>query len=55
MRTVTKTVVIDSLALARWLWVNDRDAHLEFQADRARKLMLDIPGVVERRSEKQAF
>lgn len=55
LRTVTETVVIDAVQLARHLWEHDRAAQLEFQADRARKLKLDIPGVVERRSEKQAF
>ncbi|MGL4489665.1 MAG: hypothetical protein ACRCU5_09495 [Rhizobiaceae bacterium] len=55
LRTVTETVVINPLELARWLWVNDREAQVEFQADRARKLGLDIPGVVEQRKEKRAF
>jgi type IV secretory pathway VirB10-like protein len=55
LRTVTETVVIDPVKLARHLWEHDRAAQLEFQADRARKLKLDIPGVVERHSEKRAF
>ena len=55
MRAVTETVIVDPVALARWLWVNDKSAQMEFQADRARKLALNIPGVVERRTEKRAF
>lgn len=55
LRTVTKTVVVDEVALARHLWAHDRAAQVQFQAERARRLGLDIPGVVERRSEKQAF
>jgi nucleoid-associated protein YgaU len=54
LRTYTETVVIDPVLLARWLWTNDKEAQLEFQADRARKLGLDIPGVVEQRKEKRA-
>lgn len=55
LRTVTETVVVDAVALARWLWANDRDALLEWQADRARKLALNIPGVVEQVKSKRAF
>jgi hypothetical protein len=55
LRTVTETVVVDPLELARWLWVNDKEAQMEFQAERARKLGLDIPGVVEQRKEKRAY
>ena len=55
LRTVTETVVVDAVALARWLWANDRDALLEWQADRARKLGLNIPGVVEQVKSKRAF
>lgn len=54
LRTYTETVVIDPVLLARWLWQNDKEAQLEFQADRAKKLGLDIPGVVEQRKEKRA-
>lgn len=55
LRTVKETVVIDEVSLARWLWQNDREALVEFQADRARKLGLDIPGVVEIRERKEAY
>lgn len=55
MRTVTETVVVNDLELARWLWANDREAVLAFNAERARKLKLNIPGVVEQRSEKRAY
>jgi hypothetical protein len=55
LRTVTEFVVVDPVALARWLWANDRDAQEEFQAERARKLGLNLPGVVEQRKEKRAF
>lgn len=54
LRAVTETVVLDDLGLARWLWINDREAVLAFNADRARKLKLDLPGVVEQRTERRA-
>ena len=49
-----KTVVINELELARWLWLNDREAVLAFNGDRARKLKLNLPGVVETRTERRA-
>jgi hypothetical protein len=55
LRKVTKTVVIDPVALARWLWANDREAQVEFQADRARKLGLDLPGVAEQVTTEEAY
>ena len=55
MRTVKETVVVDAVKLARYLWEHDRDAQLAFQADRARKLGLDIAGVVEIKSSKVAY
>jgi hypothetical protein len=55
LRTVTETIVVDALELARWLWVNDKEAQMQFQADRAKKLGLNIPGVVEQRKEKRAY
>ena len=55
LRSVTRTVVIDPLALARWLWINDKDATLEYQAERARKLGLNIPGIAEQVTTKEAF
>ena len=54
MRTFKETVVVDAVKLARYLWEHDREAQLEFQADRARKLGLDIAGVVEIRTTKRA-
>lgn len=54
LRAVTKTVVLDDLGLARWLWLNDREAVLAFNVDRARKLKLNLPGVVETRTERRA-
>ena len=54
LRAVKETVVLDPVALARHLWAHDRDSQLEFQADRARKLGLHIPGVVEIRTERRA-
>jgi len=54
LRTVTRYDVIDAVKLARHLWEHDREAQLEFQADRARKLGLNIPGVFEQRKEKVA-
>lgn len=55
LRTVKESVVVDELALARWLWQNDREAITEWQAERARKLKLDIPGIVEIRERKEAY
>lgn len=55
LRSVTRTVVVDPLALARWLWINDKDATLEYQAERARKLGLNIPGIAEQVTTKEAF
>lgn len=54
LRAVTETVVLDELGLARWLWLNDREAVLAFNADRARKLKLALPGIVEQRTERRA-
>jgi hypothetical protein len=55
LRAVTETVVLDRVGLARWLWANDLDAQAAFQAERARKLNLHIPGIVEQRKERRAF
>ena len=55
LRSVTRTVVVDPLALARWLWINDKDATLEYQAERARKLGLNLPGIAEQVTTKEAF
>ena len=55
LRTVTRTVVQDDLALARWLWKNDTAAVIAFNAERARKLKLDIPGVAVQVSRKEAY
>jgi hypothetical protein len=55
LRTVKETVVLDQVALARYLWQNDRDALVEWQTERARKLGLNIPGVVEIRMSKEAY
>lgn len=55
LRTVKESVVVDEVALARWLWQNDREAITQWQAERARKLGLDIPGVVEIRERKEAY
>ena len=55
LRTVRESVVVDDVALARWLWVNDREWLVAAQAERARKLGLDIPGVVEIRESKKAY
>lgn len=55
LRSVTRTVVIDELQLARWLWSNDRDAVLAFNAERARKLALNMPGIAEQVTTKEAY
>lgn len=54
LRAVTSYDVIDAVKLARYLWEHDREAQLAFQADRARILGLDIPGVVEKRVDRVA-
>lgn len=55
LRTVTRYDVLDEVLLARWLWTNDRAALVEFNADRARKLELDLPGIVARVTTKEAY
>ena len=55
LRTVTETVVIDAVGLARLLWAQDREEQLAFQADRARILKLDVPGIVEQQKKKVAY
>lgn len=55
LRTVTDTVVIDDLKLARELWVNHRSEVTAFNADLARRLKLNIPGIVEQHQRKEAF
>ena len=55
LRSVTTVVVVDQVQLAKWLWANDRDAMVEFHEERARKLFLHLPGVVDRVTEKKAF
>lgn len=55
LRTIKETVVVDEVALARVLWRDDREAMREFCADRARKLGLNIAGVVEIRERKEAY
>ncbi len=55
LRTVTEFVVISRRELALYLWVHDEEAMFAFMDERARKLSLDIPGVVEQRKEKRAF
>lgn len=55
LRTVKETVVIDPVALARHLWEHDRDELLMFMHNRARKLGLHVPGIVEIQERKEAF
>jgi len=55
LRTVKESVVVDDVALARWLWQNDREWLTGVQAERARKLGLDIPGVVEIKVRQEAY
>jgi hypothetical protein len=54
MRLVTHYYVIDPVALARHLWAIDKEAQMQFQADRARLLNLHLPGVFEQRKERVA-
>ena len=55
LRTVKETVVLDPVALARHLWTYDREALDTFMIDRARKLKLHVPGVVEIQERKEAY
>jgi len=55
LRTVKESVVISDVELARWLWQHDREWLVEVQAERACKLGLDIPGVVEIHDRKEAY
>lgn len=55
LRSVTRTVVIDPLELARWLWLNDKEATLDYQAERARQLKLHLPGIAEQVTTKEAY
>jgi hypothetical protein len=55
MLLVTHYDVIDPVALARHLWAIDKEAQMQFQADRARLLNLHLPGVFEQRKEKAAI
>ncbi|QDP67211.1 MAG: hypothetical protein GOVbin7368_2 [Prokaryotic dsDNA virus sp.] len=55
LRTVKESVVVDPVALARHLWQHDREELEAWQADRARKLGLNIPGVVEIRERQEVF
>ena len=56
LRTYTWREITDGTALARWLWINDRTALLNFMEGYVSKLSSipsDMPGVVEK-SEKRA-
>ena len=55
LRAVTEYVVIDGTGLARWMWQNARDELEGFMADYARRNKLDLPGIVEARTERRAF
>lgn len=54
MRTVEITEIIDLQAYARWLWVNNQAALVEWMTDHAKKARHHIPGVCETRKEKRA-
>ena len=55
LRAVTEYVVIDGTGLARWMWQNARDELEGFMADYARRNKLELPGIVEARTERRAF
>ena len=54
LRAHTDYVVIDGTGLARWMWQNARDELEGFMADYARRNKLDLPGIVEARTERRA-
>jgi hypothetical protein len=54
LRTYTVREIIDGTACARWLWVNDREALLEWMGERVKRLTALPDGVTEAK-EKRAF
>lgn len=54
LRAHTDYVVVNDLEMARWIWANDRAAQIAFMAEYARRNKLDLPGVVETRTERRA-
>ncbi len=55
LRAVTEHVVVDGTGFARWLWQNDRPALEAFMGDYARRNKINLPGIVEARTERRAF
>lgn len=53
MRTYTVREITDGTACARWLWANDREALLEYMADRVKRIAA-LPDGVSERTEKRA-
>ncbi len=53
LRTYTVREITDGVACARWLWLHDRDAMLEYMAERVKRLQALPEGVTER-TEKRA-
>lgn len=54
LRTYTDYVVLDGGELAAWVWQNDRTALEAWLAEYATKHKLNLPGIVEVRTEKRA-
>lgn len=55
LRAVTEHVVVDGTGFARWLWQNDRPALEAFMGEYARRNKINLPGIVEARTERRAF
>ena len=55
LRAVTEYVVVDGTGFARWLWQNDRPTLEVFMGDYARRNKINLPGIVEARTERRAF
>ena len=55
LRAVTEYIVLDGTGFARWLWLNDRPALEAFMGEYARRNKINLPGIVEARTERRAF
>lgn len=55
LRTVTRYRLVDPVLLARHLWTNDREAQDAFHIERATKLGLDLPGIFEKYTDREAY
>lgn len=54
LRNYDVTEVLDPTGYARWLWMNDKEALVEWMTEHARRNKHHVPGIVETRKEKRA-